>query len=111
MNIKCRKIQNVEKTTCTAEQKIAYNFAFRYADLGKKILKSNAAESVKGTAFADITELVMFDIIKNKELKKYNIDAIIIAFRNGFRNYCKNPFIATDYETIGNCFKIPYGIE
>lgn len=111
MIIKCKKIRDIEKSTCTAEQKIAYNFAFRYADLGKKILATDTAEFVKADGFHQVETIVRKDIESSAEMKKYNIDAITIAFRNGFKNYCKNPFIALNYETIGNCFKIPYTIE
>lgn len=43
-------------------------------------------------------------------MKKYNPDAIIIAFRQGFVDYCDNFFIASDYKKIGSVFAIPYEI-
>ena len=39
-----------------------------------------------------------------------NIDAIIVAFRNGFKSYCEKFFIASNYEQVGKTFAIPYGI-
>lgn len=110
MVIKCKKIRNVEKSICTAEQKIAYNYAFNYVDLGKKILKADTAEINKADGFQQIETLVLKSVQSKKEMEKYNIDAIIIAFRNGFRKYCENFFIANDYETIGKCFCIPYEV-
>ena len=110
MKLKCRKINNVDKSICTAEQKIAYNYAFSYAEFGKKILKTDTAEINKSDGFFQIENLVVNDIKNRDDMKKYNIDAIIIAFRNGFRKYCEKSFVASDYETIGKCFEIPYSI-
>ena len=110
MKIKCRKIKNVEKSICTAEQKIAYNYAFSYADIGRKLFNSDIAESGKAHGMHDIECMVLDGIKRNGIDKKYNVDAIIIAFRNGFREYCKNFFIASNYEMIGKCFKIPYEV-
>ena len=67
-------------------------------------------EFVKSDAIMEIEQNVI-DSIKFHEIdKKYNIDAIIIAFRNGFRNYCNNYFIAYNYEIIGKTFYIPYDV-
>ena len=110
MILKCKKIRGVDKSVCTAEQKIAYNYACRYANIGKKILNADAPEFVKADGYFQVEKLVLNDIKSNEALCKYNIDAIIISFRQGFRNYCKNPFIALSYASIGNCFKIPYEI-
>lgn len=110
MKLKCKKIRNIDKQVCTCEQKIAYNYAFKWVDTGKKILSSNMAEIGKSQAFMDIEKLVVKSIKENKIDKKYNIDAIVIAFRQGFRNYCNNFFIASNYESIGKCFIIPYEI-
>lgn len=111
MKLKCKKIYGVDKSICTAEQKIAYNYAFMYSDCGKRIINADTAEINKTDGFFQIERLVLNSIKEKKEMQKYNIDAIIIAFRNGFRRYCENPFIASDYKTIGKCFEIPYSIE
>lgn len=110
MKLKCRKIRNVEKSVCVAEQKIAYNYAFSWYKSGKNIIKANTSKSIKYEAMFEIERLVTKDILNKKEMEKYNIDAIIIAFRNGFWQYCENFFIATNYEAIGKCFAIPYEI-
>lgn len=110
MKIKCRKIRNVEKSICTCEQKIAYNYAFSYVEVGKKLFNSDIAESGKAHGMHDIESMVLAGIKRNGIDKEYNVDAIMIAFRNGFRNYCEKFFIASDYETIGKCFKIPYEV-
>ena len=54
MIIKCKKIKNVDKYVCTAEQKIAYNYAFSYIEFGKKILKADTAEINKTDGFFQI---------------------------------------------------------
>lgn len=110
MKLKCRKIPGIEKSICTAEQKIAYNYAFSCYELGKKILSQDLPEFVKSEYFNDITLKVIKNIQNNPELSKYNIDCIIVAFRQGFKKYCTNYFIATNYTQIGKCFAIPYDI-
>lgn len=109
--MKCHKINGIEKSVCTAEQKIAYNFAFMWCDVGKKLFNSDNAEVVKSDALQVIVNNVIQELQSDK-FKRFNIDAIIVAFRQGFRNYCtENYFIANDYETIGKYFSIPYVIE
>ena len=81
MKLKCRKIRGVEKSICTAEQKIAYNFAFSYVEIGKKILESDTSRINKTDGFFQVENLVLEHIKANKDMEKYNIDAIIIAFR------------------------------
>jgi len=109
MKMKCYKIRGIEKSICTAEQKIAYNFAFMWIDSGKKILNSNMAEVEKSKAFSDIEKFILRDLEEEK-FNRYNHDAIMIAFRQGFENYCYNFFITADYKYIGEVFKIPYEI-
>ena len=111
MTFKCSKIRGIDKSVCTAEQKIAYNYAARYVDIGKKIFNADVPEFVKNEGYFQLEKLVLNDIKSNESLCKYNIDAIIIAFRQGFRNYCNNFFIALNYESIGEYFKIPYEYE
>ena len=64
----------------------------------------------KYIVFQDIIDFITRDIMTRDDLKQYNPDAIITAFRNGFINYYKNYFIATNYEKIGKVFSIPYEI-
>lgn len=110
MKLKCKKIKGIEKSVCTCEQKIAYNYAFQWYDIGKKALEKANSGIQESELMHDIEVSVLRSIKENGIDKKYNIDAIIIAFRQGFREYCKNFFIAGNYETIGKCFKIPYEI-
>lgn len=110
MKMKCTKIKNIDKSICTAEQKIAYNYAFMYADIGKQIINSDAPAFVKDGEMQKILNLVIESVKKDEKMKRFNIDAIQVSFRQGFSNYCENFFIASTYESIGECFKIPYEI-
>lgn len=109
--MKCHKIRGVDLKICTAEQKIAYNYAFMWVDCGKKIFNSDSPESVKSEELQNIINSVIESIKRSGTDRTYNIDAIITAFRSGFREYCNNFFIASDYETIGKAFLIQYKVE
>lgn len=99
-NFTFKKIPNVSKDICTAEQKIAYNFALRYRDFNNQL------------ELIDLIYIVVEDIENNPKLKKYNIDSIIHCFRNGYIDYRKNyPSIITDYETIGKVFFSDYPVS
>ena len=96
-----RKIPNIEKNVCTAEQKIAYNFAFRYRDFnGSKEL-------------SDLLQVVAAEIKSNEKIMRmYDIDSIIHCLRNGYIEYRKNyPAFLTDYETIGKVFYSLYPVQ
>ena len=45
--MKMHKIYGVDKNICTAEQKIAYNYAFSHRNWLEKIYKSDSTEAVK----------------------------------------------------------------
>lgn len=108
MTFKVHKIKGIDKNICCCEQKIAYNYAFSYYGMAKRCIKPDMPEFNKSASFVEIENLVLKNILRNEKMKKYNIDAIMIAFRNGFRRYCNNYFIASDYESIGKMFQIPY---
>lgn len=95
-----KKIPNVKKEICTAEQKIAYNLAFRYREFdGEKEL-------------FDLLQFAAMDIKCNPKMKKYDIDSIIHCLRNGYIDYCKNyPVVIADYKTIGKVFYSLYPVQ
>ena len=111
MVLKCRKISGVDKKVCTCEQKIAYNYAFFWMDVYQRRTKGLTNEIDKNAVFQDIIDFITKDIKSKKEMEKYNIDAIIVAFRNGFLPYCEKFFIASEYREIGDVFKIPYEVK
>lgn len=110
MKMKCKKIAGIEKSVCTCEQKIAYNYAFSWADTYKRRSEDCTTEIQRAEVLQGIIDFIISDISEKETMKKYNIDAIIVAFRNGFLNYCNNFFVASNYEKIGETFAIPYEI-
>ena len=111
MILKCRKIRGIDKNVCTCEQKIAYNYAFAWKDTYLRRTKGTELAILKSIALSEIIDFIVKDIKRNEKMQKYNIDAIIISFRNGFLSYCEKPFIPTDYNIIGEVFNIPYDIK
>lgn len=101
--MKFHKIRGIEKSVCTAEQKIAYNFASADYDW---VMRSNMKlwhylENVASRIKAD-----------EKMMGKYDIDAIIHCMRNGFINFCKTKcHILTSYKEIGEMFPSLYPVE
>lgn len=101
--MKFHKIRGIEKSVCTAEQKIAYNYAFSDYEW---VMRSN----MELWQYLDNVT----NRIKNNEtiMKKYDIDAIIHCLRQGFINYCKEKYhILSSYEEIGKMFPPLYSIE
>ena len=90
--MKTHKIRGVEKSVCTAEQKIAYNLAFAYLHINGWTPQTaidiyrKSAEGVKG---------------------RYNVEAIEAALLAGADAYRAKPFIAFRYEDIGAAFPLP----
>ena len=111
MEIKCHKIKGVKKETCSAEQAIAYSFARMYGSFAYHILNSDAPEFIKDGEFAEIEQWVMEGLDLEYSPRRLNFDGVLIAFRQGFKGFCENPFIATSYAEIGKAFPIPYPIN
>ena len=110
--MKYHKIPNVEKSVCTAEQKIAYNIAFQlyisYADQFKKV---NAVNS--GAARADCDDLARkglewYKMAYSYKPGKYDEDAIFSALLAGLYDYLSDSHIFTNYEDIGRAFPAHY---
>ena len=111
MEIKCHKIRGVEKETCSAEQAIAYSFARMYGGFGHRIVNSDDPEFIKDGEFAEIEQWVMEGLDLEYSPRRLNFDGVLIAFRQGFRNFCAKPFIATNYADIGKAFPISYPVN
>lgn len=110
--MKYHKIQNVEKSVCTAEQMIAYNIAFRlhisYADEFKKVNAVN-----QGEARADCVDLAReglkwYRMSYSYNPGKYDEDAIFSALLAGLYDYLSNFRIFSSYEDIGKAFPAHY---
>lgn len=55
--MKMHKIKNIEKSICTCEQKIAYNYAFSFRQQLEKIYRSDNAQSVKSEAYQSLYDI------------------------------------------------------
>lgn len=101
--MKFHKIKGIEKSVCTAEQKIAYNFASADYDW---VIRNNMElcqylDNVASRIKAD-----------EKMMKKYDIDAIIHCLQQGFIDFCKSKYhILTSYKEIGEMFPPLYPVE
>lgn len=90
--MKTHKIRGVDKSVCTAEQKIAYNIAFCYLNING--FSADGALNVwRGSAQA--------------AEGRYNAEAVEAALRAGADAYRAKPFIACRYEQIGEAFPLP----
>ena len=109
--MKMHKIRNIDKSICTCEQKIAYNYAFSFRPQLERIYKSDNMQFVKAGAYQQIINYVIDGIKHNGIDKKYNIDAIIHCFRNGIENYLNSYSVIASYEEVGKTFPCLYDIE
>lgn len=110
--MKYHKIRNVEKTICTAEQKIAYNIAFNlHITYQRDFDRVNACNP--GGAKADCVRLAhdglnSYQMSYDYKPGKYDEDSIFCALNAGLYGYLCKPFIASNYEQIGKAFPALY---
>lgn len=96
------KIRRVALDTCTVEQKIAYNMAFRAEVRWGDKFRALPTAAAKSDATAKIRDFMLHEL--DCKPGKYDEDLIFIALNKGLRNYLERPFIAADYDTIGGTF-------
>ena len=108
--MKYHKIPGVEKTLCTAEQKIAYNYASAYYDTFYKEYKIQVTEHYKHDVLIDFRDFCMDAICKNEKItKKYDIDSIFCCLNAGLCSFMELEYhILTSYEEIGEMFPAHY---
>lgn len=108
--MKYHKIRGVAMETCSAEQKAAYNLAFRlHISHGEKYKK--IAASCPRFVLAEAEDQLLTDAVKQWKRDgdpRLDIDAVFSALRAGLHNYLLRPFIASDYEKIGKAFPAKY---
>lgn len=92
------KISGVNKNVCNYEQKIAYNYCYRFNDY--KINFDLSLEKCFKMIFED------FQKKKDNELKGANYLLTYQLILLHFEEYTKNPFFACNYETIGKFFTL-----
>lgn len=116
MKLQYHKIRGVDKSVCTAEQKIAYNMASRiYGDIRfAKVWQQY--DSGKVPAFlqndweskAIRTYFTTWQRDYNKASAHYNEDAIFSALRAGLHDFiCHHGPIFTSYREIAKNFTAP----
>lgn len=117
MKLQYHKIRGVDKSVCTAEQKIAYNMASRiYGDIRfAKVWQQY--DSGKVPAFlqndweskAIRTYFTTWQRDYNKASAHYNEDAIFSALRAGLHDFiCHHAPIFTTYKEVGQAFPAYY---
>lgn len=104
------KIYHINKTVCTAEQKIAYNYGFSYYDIFEKIKKNNNIQSVE-TETNKLIDLIAKNMEQDNKINKYNIDAIVYCLRYSITNNIYHGQVFTNYSDIGKSFPLLYDIE
>ena len=108
--MKYHKIRGVALDVCTKEQKIAYNIAFRLhissGDAYKKIA-ATYPRFVVSDAENQLLAHALHEWTRNGD-PRLDVDAIFSALRAGLHEYLLHPFIAADYETVGNAFPALY---
>lgn len=110
--MKYHKIRNVPLDVCTAEQVVAYNLAFR-AHINYDRRFRQALDFSDACAFDLVLNIVHKSIssymsMDNYDPKKRDVDAIQAALSAGLFDYMKNPFIASEYVSIGKAFPAHY---
>ena len=108
--MKTHKIRGIEKTTCTAEQMIAYNIAFRTLSYGRRLLRDYMPDFCRDEMLKTIRREL--DTIPER-FSRMNKDAIFCAFNAGIMDYLKadNSGICWSYEDVGKSFPLLYPIE
>lgn len=107
------KIRNVDKSVCTCEQKIAYNYASTYADRYRQTWKKEAENYMAFQREEFVHEAIawcMKMMQNNKEIqRKYDVDLIQAALNAGMENYFNGKYgILGSYEEIGKTFPANY---
>ena len=99
-NMKYHKIKNIDKSVCTADQKIAYNLAW-YECFGAENLTADDCENVIEGCMKHWSR----EIAKCPKSAQYDSDAILASLNAGMRNYiasgCRIP---SSYEAVGEMF-------
>lgn len=106
--MKLHKIPKVDMSMCCAEQKIAYNMAFRAHISFEDKFKSLSTEEEKAAMADRIADFEMenYRVSYNYKPNKYNEDAILKALKAGLKAYLEKPFIAWNFAEVGAAFPL-----
>ena len=113
--MKYHKIYGVALEVCTAEQKIAYNIAFRrhisHQERFDALESMGASESAKSEAISRLCQLGLENFRMSYGYKpgRFDEDAIMAALHAGLRSYLESKHqILGSYEEIGKMFPAHY---
>ena len=110
--MKYHKISGVEKSVCTAEQKLAYNIAFQlhisYANEFEKANSVNPGAARSSCAELAKTGIRWYRMSYSYKPGKYDEDAIFSALLAGLYNYLSDFHIFSNYEDIARAFPAHY---
>lgn len=99
------KIRNVPIEVCTAEAKIAYNYAFNYLSIIQNVYNKCACDFQRCDAIRAGVKFIMENLSDNIK-DKYNIDAIFCCLNAGLEKYINEKYhILTSYDDIGKIFQ------
>lgn len=103
--MKFHKIRNVPIEVCTAEAKIAYNYAFNYLDIIQNAYNKCTCNFQKKDVILEGVKLIMENLSENAK-NRYDIDAIFCCLNAGLEGYINEKYhILSSYEEIGKIFK------
>lgn len=110
-------IPGIPKSTCTAEQKIAYNIAYNlYGTYSAQYIKRK--DNVSGVAKSEFVHqlvhkgLNLYKLSRDYKPGKYDLDAIFCALNAGLANYFDaSVHILTSYNQISDMFPALYLAE
>lgn len=105
--MKTYKITGVAKDVCCVEQMLAYNIAFRIHINHDRDFEQCTTAAEKDILVKKYRDMYM-GFLANESKRKYNPDALFVALNHGLKKYIDKFFIASDYETVGRAFPIPY---
>ncbi len=110
-NMKTHKIRGVEKSVCCREQRIAYNYAFQFymgikEEKIEQLKEGKISEQEKNDMLENFTDKLKKYCEIDKIGEKYNIEAIVCAFRAGFIKFLEQGGFISRGEQIGRIFHL-----
>lgn len=98
------KIPRVDKSTCAAEQKIAYNIAFRIG-IDCRYNWDEISAAAETAAIEDYKNAWLRDY--PRDAQKYDTGAIFCALRAGLHDYLRGGCrLLSSFEAIGQAFPV-----
>lgn len=102
------KLQNVSVSTCSAEQKLAYDLAVVYGDVYAPLYRKAADETEKEKVLRQAVDAMVCRYITSYSFSagKRDVNALRTALRNGLPEHFRHPEYIHEYATIGKRFRL-----